>query len=171
MGTGFLSFWGDDAILELDSDDGCTPPWIYLRALYCRLSWRRHTGKVAWCPAYLAFLPCAHSGLPELETWIWLENHWSEQYKLFYCQMKIDQVKAGGHYFPISLYINNVLRADTEINWVINAYSCMGPSFCISIMESSFFFFLFTKTFRINISINLMICGCDTHCWKSKCPL
>ena len=26
------------------------------------------------------------------------------------------------------------------------------------------FFFIFTKIFRINISINLMICGCDTHC-------
>ena len=78
--------------------------------------------------------------------------------------MEMDQVKAGGRYFFISLYINSVLRADIEINWVINAYYCMGPSFCISIMENFFLFFLFTKTFRINICINLMICGCDAHC-------
>ena len=147
MGTRFLSFWGDDAILELDSDDGCTPPWIYLRALYCRAVLEEADWESGLVPAHLAFLPPAHSGLPELETWIWLENHWSEQYKLFYCQMKIDQVKAGGHYFPVSLYINNLLRADTEINWVINAYSCMGPSFCISIMESFFFFFFFFSFF------------------------
>lgn len=139
MGTGLLSFGGDDAILELDGDDGCTPPRIYLRVLYCRLSWRR-------CPAHLTFLPPAHSGLPELETWMWLENHSSEQYKLFYCLMKIDQVKAGGHYFLISLYINNVLRADIEINWVINAYSCMGPSFFLYFYRGKplpFFFFFY----------------------------
>lgn len=33
---------------------------------------------------------------------------------------------AGGQYFLISLYINNVLRADIKINGVINAYLCIG---------------------------------------------
>ena len=108
MGTGLLSFGGDDAILELDSDDGCTPPWIYLRVLYYRLSWRR-------CPAHLTFLPPAHSGLHELETWMWLEKSLIRTIKLFYRPMKIDQVEAGGHDFLISLYINSVLRADIEI--------------------------------------------------------
>lgn len=59
--------------------------------------------------------------------------------------MEMDQVKAGGRYFFISLYINSVLRTDIEINWVINAYYCMGPSFCISIMES---FFLFLSLYQ-----------------------
>lgn len=59
--------------------------------------------------------------------------------------MEMDQVKAGGRYFFISLYIISVLRTDIEINWVINAYYCMGPSFCISIMES---FFLFLSLYQ-----------------------
>lgn len=39
------------------------------------------------------------------------------------------QVKAGVHYFIISLYINNVSKADIEGNWVINAYLCIGALF------------------------------------------
>lgn len=85
--------------------------------------------------------------------------------------MEMAQVKAGAHYFIISLYINNMLRSDIDINWVINAYPCiMGPYFCISIMKSFFPFFFLTKTFKVNIFINLMICSCLNHCKRPKCP-
>lgn len=53
------------------------------------------------------------------------------------------QVKAGAHYFIISLYVNNILRSDIDINWVINAYPCIY--FCISIMKSFFSFSFFLK--------------------------
>lgn len=62
--------------------------------------------------------------------------------------MEMDQVKAGGHYFLSCLYINNVLRADLEINWVINAYSCIRAFFLYFCHGKLLPFFFFSSLYQ-----------------------